>query len=502
MGLLDIFKKKSADIEDIKEETDYNVQEHNFHEDEPKEEESHEEEIYSDSSIIANNDNEIENDIEESESPIMEEKSAEKKQDLLIRVLEINHIPSKICKFHCNGKEECDSVGYFKTGSFSTDFTTTQIVVEVFNQTDYGLNIFYDRFKVQDNSGYIYPIIHLCFSWEKYTKHLSNDYRLPPNSKGIFDLYVQNTNDYIVSVLYTYKYHEVIAPVDKNTLNGTPNNQLDIIRKCYEEKLSDIEAIYKQKHEDLEQKYDQLKTEYDKLKTGDSYNDDSDEEEYEFRGDIHRKEDMFLLKYEIKEDDDYWRMFSLEEHDTISFNREFDKTKANHNWINIGDPLVTIRIDNVIRGFSAPTIIKSPISGIFEFDKNKIIGYKEEICRIRKYPQDKKTEIIETLEKESIRESLLKKEHKKMLERETLAELIEEGKVFNTYTRKDGNRETIPMDIASAVWNRDGGKCCICGSKENLEFDHIIPVSKGGATTFRNLQLLCENCNRKKSNHI
>ena len=72
-------------------------------------------------------------------------------------------------------------------------------------------------------------------------------------------------------------------------------------------------------------------------------------------------------------------------------------------------------------------------------------------------------------------------------------ELIEEGKVFNAYTKKDGNRTTIPMDIANAVWNRDGGKCCICGSRDNLEFDHIIPISKGGATTFRNLQILCKN---------
>ncbi|MGG5505071.1 HNH endonuclease [Myroides odoratimimus] len=44
--------------------------------------------------------------------------------------------------------------------------------------------------------------------------------------------------------------------------------------------------------------------------------------------------------------------------------------------------------------------------------------------------------------------------------------------------------------------------CVKCGSKNRLEFDHIIPYSEGGSNTYRNIQLLCENCNRVKSNKI
>ncbi|MDR0229584.1 MAG: HNH endonuclease [Flavobacteriaceae bacterium] len=44
--------------------------------------------------------------------------------------------------------------------------------------------------------------------------------------------------------------------------------------------------------------------------------------------------------------------------------------------------------------------------------------------------------------------------------------------------------------------------CVQCGSNYKLEFDHIIPFSEGGANTYRNIQLLCENCNRTKSNKI
>lgn len=59
-------------------------------------------------------------------------------------------------------------------------------------------------------------------------------------------------------------------------------------------------------------------------------------------------------------------------------------------------------------------------------------------------------------------------------------------------------RTPIRQDVKVAVWQRDGGRCVECGLNEALEFDHIIPTSMGGANTMRNLQLLCEACNRRK----
>ena len=63
-------------------------------------------------------------------------------------------------------------------------------------------------------------------------------------------------------------------------------------------------------------------------------------------------------------------------------------------------------------------------------------------------------------------------------------------------------RSYIPSAVKQEVWQRDQGFCVECGSNELLEFDHIIPVSKGGANTTRNIQLLCEHCNRTKSDKI
>ena len=63
-------------------------------------------------------------------------------------------------------------------------------------------------------------------------------------------------------------------------------------------------------------------------------------------------------------------------------------------------------------------------------------------------------------------------------------------------------REAIPRTVQREVWQRDGGRCVECSSKEKLCFDHIVPFSRGGSNAVRNLQLLCEKCNLSKGNRI
>jgi Holliday junction resolvasome RuvABC ATP-dependent DNA helicase subunit len=63
-------------------------------------------------------------------------------------------------------------------------------------------------------------------------------------------------------------------------------------------------------------------------------------------------------------------------------------------------------------------------------------------------------------------------------------------------------RQSISDDVKMIVWQRDKGHCAKCDSQKNLEYDHIIPISKGGSNTARNIQLLCEKCNRSKSANI
>jgi len=56
----------------------------------------------------------------------------------------------------------------------------------------------------------------------------------------------------------------------------------------------------------------------------------------------------------------------------------------------------------------------------------------------------------------------------------------------------------ISADTRLFVWNRDGGRCRNCGADRHLQFDHIIPKSKGGSGVAENVELLCRDCNLRK----
>ena len=48
------------------------------------------------------------------------------------------------------------------------------------------------------------------------------------------------------------------------------------------------------------------------------------------------------------------------------------------------------------------------------------------------------------------------------------------------------------------VFLRDGFACVYCRSPDDLTFDHLIPRSRGGRTTWENIVTACSPCNLKK----
>jgi hypothetical protein len=80
-----------------------------------------------------------------------------------------------------------------------------------------------------------------------------------------------------------------------------------------------------------------------------------------------------------------------------------------------------------------------------------------------------------------------------------VSEAMTETRDIRTHTR------TIPRDVMLKVVRRDGQICQRCFQPvpdNQIEFDHVIPFGKGGATTVDNLRLLCRDCNRKKKDAL
>lgn len=69
-----------------------------------------------------------------------------------------------------------------------------------------------------------------------------------------------------------------------------------------------------------------------------------------------------------------------------------------------------------------------------------------------------------------------------------------------TKNRRKHSR-SIPRDVMLKVVRRDGQICQECHKPvpdDQVEFDHIIPFSKGGRSTVENLRLIHKKCNRTK----
>ena len=64
-------------------------------------------------------------------------------------------------------------------------------------------------------------------------------------------------------------------------------------------------------------------------------------------------------------------------------------------------------------------------------------------------------------------------------------------------------RQALSVRKRFIVLKRDQYRCRICRkSGVELEVDHVIPFSQGGADRLDNLQTLCKDCNRSKSDRL
>ena len=87
---------------------------------------------------------------------------------------------------------------------------------------------------------------------------------------------------------------------------------------------------------------------------------------------------------------------------------------------------------------------------------------------------------------------------------------VQNKKGIYEYLLSDGvraeklNLRQFDDDEKREAYETQGGICPKCGKHfaiEEMEGDHIVPWSKGGKTVPENLQMLCRDCNRRKSDN-
>ncbi len=69
--------------------------------------------------------------------------------------------------------------------------------------------------------------------------------------------------------------------------------------------------------------------------------------------------------------------------------------------------------------------------------------------------------------------------------------------------RCERHRQTTSQRGYGARWQsisrrlRDGAACVMCGSRERLAVDHVVPRSLGGSNARGNLRTLCASCHAR-----
>jgi len=91
------------------------------------------------------------------------------------------------------------------------------------------------------------------------------------------------------------------------------------------------------------------------------------------------------------------------------------------------------------------------------------------------------------------------------IDRFPLGQLLKQSGTPRHVRRIVSRRRPISQKLRVLVLERDQFRCRMCGKtpkETKLEVDHIIPAAKGGKDSLDNLQTLCIDCNRGKTDLV
>ncbi len=144
----------------------------------------------------------------------------------------------------------------------------------------------------------------------------------------------------------------------------------------------------------------------------------------------------------------------------------------------------------------------SPQAFSYQFTLRKAAHEKLEYAKAllgRAVPTGDVTEVLERA-----LDALIEK-----LEREKLGKRSRTARPGRPASKPVANERHIPDRIKTAVWQRDGGQCTFtaadgrrCEARARLEFDHVVPLARGGLSTADNLRLMCRAHNQREARRL
>ena len=81
---------------------------------------------------------------------------------------------------------------------------------------------------------------------------------------------------------------------------------------------------------------------------------------------------------------------------------------------------------------------------------------------------------------------------------DSMIRYIDKKETIKKQIRNKATAYTSKNNVRDWVLTTYGNACLSCGSKKNIELDHIMPISRGGKNKLSNLQPLCKKCNTSK----
>lgn len=220
------------------------------------------------------------------------------------------------------------------------------------------------------------------------------------------------------------------------------------------------------------------------------------------------------------------------------------------------ETLLHIFIGDIVDLYFANEVYTFKDSNYFDLDKYSIINFFENtfVCILQEYDKRVKnfSSEIEKIDKKFDKEQIGEDEYKEKIEElieyfieklDTIKdEIVEEvffllfankrlimefNGILASYTMKldksehgdifdeHGNikrKKDLPQWLKKAVFFKCNGVCQKCGKDlsnmfnipkdRELQYDHIIPLEKGGVNDPTNFQILCQDCNSHKSSSI